>query len=106
MDEVQQQWAENGQAEWKIDVFRSVASAPNVAGKRSTPYTPTSVHDYMHAKIFVVDDTVFTGSYNFSHSGEENAENLLRIDSPALAEGCVSYIQGLVTRYGTGAAVS
>jgi phosphatidylserine/phosphatidylglycerophosphate/cardiolipin synthase-like enzyme len=54
----------------------------------------------MHVKLVVVDDSVFTGSYNFSHSGEENAENLLRIDSPDLADACASYVDGLISRYG------
>jgi phosphatidylserine/phosphatidylglycerophosphate/cardiolipin synthase-like enzyme len=54
----------------------------------------------MHAKAMVIDDTVFAGSYNFSHSGEENAENLLRFDSVALADTFVQYINTLVARYG------
>ena len=57
------------------------------SGKRSTPYGPGTVHDYMHAKFVVADDMVFVGSYNLSHSGEENAENVLEIRDPALADG-------------------
>ena len=48
-------------------------------GKRSTPYAPGSVHDYMHAKVTVADDVAFVGSFNLSHSGELNAENVLEI---------------------------
>ena len=36
----------------------------------------------MHNKIIVVDDTVITGSYNFSRNAQENAENILLIESP------------------------
>ena len=39
----------------------------------------------MHNKILVVDDTVITGSYNFSRSAQFNAENILFIDSARLA---------------------
>jgi phosphatidylserine/phosphatidylglycerophosphate/cardiolipin synthase-like enzyme len=53
----------------------------------------------MHAKLTVVDDTVLTGSYNLSHSGEENAENLLELRSPALADLCAAFVDRLVGRY-------
>jgi phosphatidylserine/phosphatidylglycerophosphate/cardiolipin synthase-like enzyme len=56
----------------------------------------------MHVKILVTDDIVFTGSYNFSRSGEENAENLLRIESAAFANECASFIESLIARYGSG----
>jgi len=94
-----QQWGEEQQESWKPDAFHSVMSGSTFSGKRSTPFAPGSVHDYMHVKIIVVDDLVFTGSYNFSHSGEENAENLLRIESGALADTCVTYIDRLIQRY-------
>ena len=61
-------------------------SAATFAGKRSTPYAPGSVHDYMHAKVTVCDDTVFLGSFNLSHSGETNAENVLEIADAAMAD--------------------
>ena len=44
------------------------------------------VHDYMHAKVTVCDDTVFLGSFNLSHSGETNAENVLEIEDAAIAD--------------------
>ena len=45
----------------------------------STPWTPESVHDFMHAKVVVADDMTFVGSFNLSRSGERNAENVLEI---------------------------
>jgi phosphatidylserine/phosphatidylglycerophosphate/cardiolipin synthase-like enzyme len=41
----------------------------------------------MHHKVYIIDDrTVIAGSYNFTASAEEdNDENLLIIDDPALA---------------------
>jgi len=53
----------------------------------------------MHAKCLIADDTVFVGSFNFSHSGEENAENVLEIESPTLADTFSAYVDGLVERY-------
>ncbi|MGH8163634.1 MAG: phospholipase D-like domain-containing protein [Rhodanobacteraceae bacterium] len=47
-----------------------------------------------------MDDTVITGSYNFSRSAEFNAENILFIESAALAERYSSYIEHLMQKYG------
>ena len=40
----------------------------------------------MHAKVVVADDTTFVGSFNFSRSGERNAENVLEIRDAAVAD--------------------
>jgi phosphatidylserine/phosphatidylglycerophosphate/cardiolipin synthase-like enzyme len=69
----------------------------------TTPYAPGSVHDYMHAKITVVDDTVLTGSYNLSHSGEENAENLLVLVSAPLADQFAAFVDRVYAGYAPGA---
>jgi phosphatidylserine/phosphatidylglycerophosphate/cardiolipin synthase-like enzyme len=99
MHEVLAQWRVNPHAGWKAPAFTSVASGLPFASKITTPYAPNSVHDYMHAKVTVVDDTVLTGSYNLSHSGEENAENLLELHSPALADFFASFVDQLYVRY-------
>ena len=65
------------------------------AGKRSTPWGPGTVHDYMHAKVTVTDDVVFLGSFNLSHSGEQNAENVLEIHDPALAERLAGFVDSV-----------
>jgi hypothetical protein len=54
----------------------------------------------MHAKILVADDYVYTGSFNLSHSGEMNAENVMQIESAAVADMCVAYIDRVAARYG------
>ena len=41
----------------------SVMEAP-FSGKPSTPWGEGTLHDFMHAKVTVADDTVFTGSFN------------------------------------------
>ena len=51
-------------------LLREALTAAPFSGKVTTPYAPGSVHDYMHAKVTVVDNTVFVGSFNLSHSGE------------------------------------
>ncbi|TMJ93075.1 MAG: phosphatidylserine/phosphatidylglycerophosphate/cardiolipin synthase family protein, partial [Actinobacteria bacterium] len=71
----------------------------NFTGKRSTPYAPGAVQDYMHAKVTVCDDTLFVGSFNLSHSGEQNAENVLEIRDAALADRMAAYVDEIRARY-------
>ncbi len=99
MDEVQRQWAAQGGAAWKIAAFHSVTAAAHFGSKRSTPYAKGSIHDFMHAKILVADEYVYAGSFNLSHSGESNAENVLQIESSTVADLCAAYIDGLAARY-------
>ena len=98
--EVLEQWHENGNADWKGPLLRTVLSRAPFSGKRSTPYAPGSVHDYMHAKVTVADDTVFVGSFNLSHSGELNAENVLELTDAALAERLATFVDEVRARYG------
>jgi phosphatidylserine/phosphatidylglycerophosphate/cardiolipin synthase-like enzyme len=53
----------------------------------------------MHAKVTVCDDTVFVGSFNLSHSGESNAENVLEIEDAALAEQLAGFVDEVRARY-------
>jgi phosphatidylserine/phosphatidylglycerophosphate/cardiolipin synthase-like enzyme len=53
----------------------------------------------MHAKVTVVDDIVFTGSFNLSRSGEQNAENVLDFEDAALADELAAYIDEVRARY-------
>jgi phosphatidylserine/phosphatidylglycerophosphate/cardiolipin synthase-like enzyme len=100
MDEVQHQWGALAGAAWKIAAFHSIVAAIRFGAKRSTPYAKGSVHDFMHAKILVADDYVYVGSFNLSHSGEQNAENVIQIESAAVADICVAYIDRVAARYG------
>jgi phosphatidylserine/phosphatidylglycerophosphate/cardiolipin synthase-like enzyme len=97
--EVLHQWRENGNASWKEPLLRTVLARAPFSGKHSTPYAPGAVHDYMHAKVTVADDTVFLGSFNLSHSGELNAENVLEIEDATLAERLAAYIDTVRGRY-------
>src|SRR6202165_5355759 len=100
MDEVQHQWASQGTAAWKIAAFHTIVAAVRFGSKRSTPYAKGTVHDFMHAKILVADDYVYTGSFTLSHSGEMNAENVIQIHSAPVAEMCAAYIDRVAARYG------
>jgi phosphatidylserine/phosphatidylglycerophosphate/cardiolipin synthase-like enzyme len=53
----------------------------------------------MHAKVTVADDTVFVGSFNLSHSGELNAENVLEITDAALATQLAGFVDEVRSRY-------
>jgi len=99
MAEVYTQWQEVPSNHWKIPALQEIVSRAHLAGKNSTPYSPTSRHDFMHNKVLVVDDTVITGSYNFSRSAQFNAENILFIESTPLAETYSRYIDHLKSKY-------
>lgn len=100
MDEVKFQWSTQASVSWKIGAFDSIISAVKFGSKRSMPYAKGSVHDFMHAKILIADDYVYSGSFNLSHSGEANAENVVQIESHAVAELCAAYIDSVAARYG------
>jgi phosphatidylserine/phosphatidylglycerophosphate/cardiolipin synthase-like enzyme len=99
MKQVFGQWRENGNASWKLPLIGRVLERGDFSGKQSTPYTPDSVHDYMHAKVTVCDDVVFLGSFNLSHSGEMNAENVLEIQDADVADRMAAFIDQVRTRY-------
>ncbi len=100
MEDVFRQWQSVPQNRWKVPAVHDLIARAGLVGKNSTPYTPTGRHDFMHNKILVIDDTVVTGSYNFSRSAQFNAENILFIESSALAERYSVYIDHLVQKYG------
>jgi phosphatidylserine/phosphatidylglycerophosphate/cardiolipin synthase-like enzyme len=99
MDGVYYQWDLNGNAQWKKPLIAQVFGRAPFAGKRSVPYGQGDLHDFMHAKLVVADDMVFTGSYNLSHSGEENAENVLEIRDAELAERLAGFVDEVRGHY-------
>ena len=92
------QWGIDGNAAWKLPLLRQALKA-DFSAKPSTPYGQGTVHDFMHAKVTVVDDVVFAGSFNLSRSGEQNAENVLEIEDPALADRLAAFIDEVRARY-------
>jgi phosphatidylserine/phosphatidylglycerophosphate/cardiolipin synthase-like enzyme len=99
MAQVYVQWQEVPQNRWKIGALKDIIARVGLVGKNSTPYTPTGRHDFMHNKVLLIDDSVITGSYNFSRSAQFNSENILFIESAPLAEAYSVYIDHLKQKY-------
>ena len=92
------QWGIDGNAAWKLPLLRQALKA-DFSAKPSTPCGEGTVHDFMHAKVTVVDDVLFAGSFNLSRSGEQNAENVLEIEDPALADRLAAFVDEVRARY-------
>jgi phosphatidylserine/phosphatidylglycerophosphate/cardiolipin synthase-like enzyme len=94
------QWRAAG-VTWKVPLLEDMLEGLDFAGKASTPGGGSNgiPVDYMHAKVVVADDAVFAGSFNLSRSGEENAENMLEIEDPALATRLTAWIDALRERH-------
>ena len=99
VDQVFGQWRTNGVSAWKIPLLRSILEGAPFSGKASTRWQPDSVHDFMHAKVVVADDTSFVGSFNFSRSGERNAENVLEIADRGVADRLAGFVDEIRARY-------
>ena len=99
MAQALKQWHDDGRAAWKGPLYQRIVASGRLAAKPSTPYAPGRLHDYMHAKLVVCDDWVLTGSYNCSHSGELNAENLLDLHDAAVAAKAVTFCEAVHERY-------
>ncbi len=99
LSQVVEQWRTNGVSEWKLPLLACFVERAPVSGKPSTPWQPGAAHDFMHAKVTVADDVVFCGSFNLSHSGERNAEDMLEIHDAELAEQLAAYVDAVRGRY-------
>jgi phosphatidylserine/phosphatidylglycerophosphate/cardiolipin synthase-like enzyme len=97
MAEVQVQWRRVPTNHWKLEAWKVIA--PRLSGKRSTPYSEGATHDYMHAKVVVVDGHLLTGSYNLSRGGADNAENILDVANGAVAERFAEYVDQVAAKY-------
>jgi phosphatidylserine/phosphatidylglycerophosphate/cardiolipin synthase-like enzyme len=98
-DDVLRQWARNGVSSWKIPLLDAILARGSFAAKRSTPWSPDGVQDFMHAKVVVCDNVSFVGSFNFSRSGERNAENVLELHNAEIADRLTAYVDELRLRY-------
>ena len=81
----------------KAQLFAAIA--PLLHAKQSEPYGANTPHNFMHDKLAVCDDTVVTGSFNFSTNATRNAENVVMIKSQAVADAYAAYVQELEKRY-------
>lgn len=93
------EWGKNGNVFWKLPLLQA-GLAHDFSGKRSQEWRPDGgLHDFMHAKVTVCDDTVFCGSFNLSRSGESNAENVVEMESAELAGQLAAYIDEIRALY-------
>jgi phosphatidylserine/phosphatidylglycerophosphate/cardiolipin synthase-like enzyme len=99
IDGVLYQWHLNGNASWKVPALRRFLEASRFAGKPSTRWAPDTIHDFMHAKITVADDLAFVGSFNLSHSGELNAENVLELRDAEIADRLAAFVDEIRAFY-------
>jgi phosphatidylserine/phosphatidylglycerophosphate/cardiolipin synthase-like enzyme len=97
MDGVVEQWQQSGAGGDKINTWEKVRA--HLSAKRSIKYAPDVPHNFLHIKTLAADNTVVTGSFNFSNSARGNAENVLVIRDEALTAAYRTYIQSLVMRY-------
>jgi len=97
MQQTVKQWQKSGKNDGIIATFQEVAH--HLVGKHSTLYSPTSRHDFMHNKVVVCDDAVATGSFNFSRSAAQNAENVVILHSKTLADQYATYIDEITKHY-------
>jgi phosphatidylserine/phosphatidylglycerophosphate/cardiolipin synthase-like enzyme len=99
MTQALRQWHADGRAAWKVPLYEKVADAAGFAQKASRAYQAGPPHNYMHAKIVVCDDVTLLGSYNCSHAGELNAENLLEVRGVEFSDRCAAYCEQVNRRY-------
>jgi phosphatidylserine/phosphatidylglycerophosphate/cardiolipin synthase-like enzyme len=97
MDPIVRGWRSRDGNEQVLADWAAVSA--ELARKNSTPYSPTGPHDFMHLKVLLADDTVATGSYNFSANAERNAENQLRIEDPATLTAYSEFLDAVVRAY-------
>jgi phosphatidylserine/phosphatidylglycerophosphate/cardiolipin synthase-like enzyme len=69
------------------------------ATRTSSQSASQSVVATLPNKVLVADNTVVTGSYNFSRHAQSNAENVLIIGSQALAQTYRQYIYQIMQKY-------
>jgi phosphatidylserine/phosphatidylglycerophosphate/cardiolipin synthase-like enzyme len=98
-DDVFRQWSGNEVSAWKIPLLHTIVVKGRFSGKPSTPWAPDGIQDFMHAKVVVCDDVSFVGSFNFSRSGERNAENVLEIHDGSTADRLASFVDEIRARY-------
>jgi phosphatidylserine/phosphatidylglycerophosphate/cardiolipin synthase-like enzyme len=100
MTPIEKEWAKSRSPAGAAALAAWTTVKPHLVAKESTPYEPTSPHDFMHDKILIADEALFTGSYNFSANAEKNAENQLNILADAtLIEHYVDYIAAITAAY-------
>ena len=66
----------------------------------SHAFVQSDNNNFMHNKVMIIDDkVVITGSYNFSENAELNDENMMIIESGAVARAYTKYFDALFKVY-------
>ncbi len=97
MEETIANWQRVPQNQMYVPIFEGIAQ--QLSSKASLPYDAGGKHNFMHDKVVVCDDSVFTGSFNLSHSATQNAENALIIHDPQVADQYAQYIDQVAAAY-------
>ena len=99
-DQVRQTWKRFPSDAGKLALLDAVTG--HLVAKQSAPFLkehPDWAHNFMHNKIAVADDTIVTGSFNFSTNATRNAENIISTTDTGLAGQYAAYVDQLVARY-------
>jgi phosphatidylserine/phosphatidylglycerophosphate/cardiolipin synthase-like enzyme len=89
-----------GKSKQPADLFWFTKDKGRFVGAPSHAFVASDNNDFMHNKLMILDDkTVITGSYNFSEHAEVNDENVLFIQSPAVAKAYNQYFDALFSQY-------
>jgi len=89
-----------GKSRLPASLFWFTKDQERFVGAASHAFVPSDNNDFMHNKLMILDDkTVITGSYNFSEHAEVNDENMLMIQSPAVAKAYDLYFDALFQQY-------
>ena len=94
-------WEAKPETAGRAELLKAVLA--HLVPKRSLffdQHNPGNAHNFMHNKLLVADDTILTGSFNFSTNAMSNAENVVSLTEPKLAKAFVDYIDELAKRYG------
>ncbi|MGH3770867.1 MAG: phospholipase D-like domain-containing protein [Pseudonocardiaceae bacterium] len=97
MDPIVRRWEKNPHDVELVATWTKVSA--NLRVKHSTPYTPSGPHNFMHLKVMVSDDTLTTGSYNFSANAERNAENQIHLTDPTTVNAYTDYLNHVIEAY-------
>jgi phosphatidylserine/phosphatidylglycerophosphate/cardiolipin synthase-like enzyme len=89
--------ARGGASQGKAQLFAAIA--PLLHSKSSLSYSADTPHNFMHNKVAVCDNTVVTGSFNFSTNATRNAENVVMVKNQEVADAYAAFVHELMKLY-------
>ena len=89
-----------GRSKQPASLFWFTKDKKRFVGAPSHAFVKSDNNNFMHNKLMILDGkTVITGSYNFSEHAEVNDENILVIQSTAVAKAYSNYFDALFAQY-------